>query len=143
MESLHELFGDCDRPAAAGNKNRDGKKSKKFPHRRRPSKELMASNMASMMMLRHCSPVPNSGSNEELSKRYEAGYLNESSAAATETTTASLPPEPALGNIEYKLKLVSPTRQRFEHLVTQVSDHTYVHHQELVTVLLFYVKQYS
>jgi hypothetical protein len=31
-----------------------------------------------------------------------------------------LPPEPQLGNIEYKLKLVSPSRQRFEHLVTQV-----------------------
>lgn len=32
-----------------------------------------------------------------------------------------LPPEPQLGNIEYKLKLVNPSRQRFEHLVTQVS----------------------
>lgn len=31
-----------------------------------------------------------------------------------------LPPEPQLGNIEYKLKLVNPTRQRFEHLVTQM-----------------------
>lgn len=31
-----------------------------------------------------------------------------------------LPPEPQLGNVEYKLKLVNPTRQRFEHLVTQV-----------------------
>jgi hypothetical protein len=35
-----------------------------------------------------------------------------------------LPPEPQLGNIEYKLKLVNPSRQRFEHLVTQVKpDH--------------------
>lgn len=32
----------------------------------------------------------------------------------------SLPPEPQLGNIEYKLKLINPTRQRFEHLVTQM-----------------------
>jgi hypothetical protein len=32
-----------------------------------------------------------------------------------------LPPEPQLGNIEYKLKLVNPSRHRFEHLVTQVS----------------------
>lgn len=32
----------------------------------------------------------------------------------------ALPPEPQLGNIEYKLKLVNPTRQRFEHLVTQM-----------------------
>ncbi|XP_044272057.1 GTP-binding protein 2-like [Tribolium madens] len=32
----------------------------------------------------------------------------------------SLPPEPQLGNIEYKLKIVNPTKQRFEHLVTQL-----------------------
>lgn len=31
-----------------------------------------------------------------------------------------LPPEPQLGNIEYKLKLINPTEQRFEHLVTQM-----------------------
>lgn len=31
-----------------------------------------------------------------------------------------LPPEPQVGNVEYKLKLVSPSKQRFEHLVTQV-----------------------
>lgn len=31
-----------------------------------------------------------------------------------------LPPEPQVGNIEYKLKLINPTRQRFEHLVTQM-----------------------
>lgn len=31
-----------------------------------------------------------------------------------------LPPEPQLGNIEYKLKLINPTPQRFEHLVTQM-----------------------
>lgn len=31
-----------------------------------------------------------------------------------------LPPEPQLGNIEYKLKLVNPSKQRFEHLVTQM-----------------------
>lgn len=33
----------------------------------------------------------------------------------------ALPPEPQVGNIEYKLKIVNPTKQRFEHLVTQVS----------------------
>lgn len=32
----------------------------------------------------------------------------------------ALPPEPQLGNVEYKLKIVNPTKQRFEHLVTQV-----------------------
>lgn len=31
-----------------------------------------------------------------------------------------LPPEPQLGNIEYKLKLINPSQQRFEHLVTQM-----------------------
>ncbi|XP_017783669.1 PREDICTED: GTP-binding protein 2 [Nicrophorus vespilloides] len=32
----------------------------------------------------------------------------------------SLPPEPQVGNIEYKLKIVNPSRQRFQHLVTQM-----------------------
>ncbi|KAL1122925.1 hypothetical protein AAG570_003250 [Ranatra chinensis] len=31
-----------------------------------------------------------------------------------------LPPEPQLGNIEYKLKLVNPSKTRFQHLVTQL-----------------------
>lgn len=31
-----------------------------------------------------------------------------------------LPPEPQLGNIEYKLKLIDPSSLRFEHLVTQM-----------------------
>lgn len=31
-----------------------------------------------------------------------------------------LPPEPEFGNIEYKLKLINPSKQRFEHLVTQM-----------------------
>lgn len=31
-----------------------------------------------------------------------------------------LPPEPQLGNIEYKLKLINPGAQRLEHLVTQM-----------------------
>lgn len=33
-----------------------------------------------------------------------------------------LPPEPQAGNIEYKLKIINPSKQRFEHLVTQVSN---------------------
>lgn len=33
---------------------------------------------------------------------------------------ASFPPEPQVGNIEYKLKIVNPSKQRFEHLVTQM-----------------------
>lgn len=31
-----------------------------------------------------------------------------------------LPPEPTLGNVEYKLKLINPTDIRFERLVSQV-----------------------
>ncbi|RZF44569.1 hypothetical protein LSTR_LSTR001327 [Laodelphax striatellus] len=31
-----------------------------------------------------------------------------------------LPPEPQVGNVEYKLKLVNPSRLRFQHLVTQM-----------------------
>lgn len=31
-------------------------------------------------------------------------------------------PEPQMGNVEYKLKLISPSKLRFEHLVTQVSE---------------------
>ncbi|KDR21701.1 GTP-binding protein 2 isoform X1 [Zootermopsis nevadensis] len=34
--------------------------------------------------------------------------------------TDQLPPEPQVGNVEYKLKLVNPSKQRFEHLVTQM-----------------------
>ncbi|KAK7871341.1 hypothetical protein R5R35_007600 [Gryllus longicercus] len=35
-------------------------------------------------------------------------------------TADQLPPEPQVGNVEYKLKLVNPSKQRFEHLVTQM-----------------------
>lgn len=33
-----------------------------------------------------------------------------------------LPPEPLLGNVEYKLKLINPTDIRFERLVSQVHN---------------------
>lgn len=33
----------------------------------------------------------------------------------------TLPPEPQVGNVEYKLKIINPSKQRFEHLVTQVN----------------------
>lgn len=33
-----------------------------------------------------------------------------------------LPPEPQAGNIEYKLKLINPSKLRFQHLVTQVGS---------------------
>lgn len=31
-----------------------------------------------------------------------------------------LPPEPQYGNIEYKLKLTNPSKQRLDHLITQL-----------------------
>jgi hypothetical protein len=37
-----------------------------------------------------------------------------------ENNEDQLPPEPEHGNIEYKLKLINPSSQRFEHLVTQM-----------------------
>lgn len=37
-----------------------------------------------------------------------------------EAAVGSLPPEPQEGNTEYKLKLLSPTAERFQHLVTQM-----------------------
>ncbi|XP_043233651.1 GTP-binding protein 2-like [Amphibalanus amphitrite] len=46
--------------------------------------------------------------------------LEESSSSELEQLPDQLPPEPQLGNIEYKLKLVSPSKHRFQHLVTQM-----------------------
>lgn len=40
--------------------------------------------------------------------------------AQDDNNEEKLPPEPEQGNIEYKLKLVNPSNQRFEHLVTQM-----------------------
>ncbi len=41
-------------------------------------------------------------------------------SAHSEGDFSSLPPEPQQGNIEYKLKLINPTEQRLQHLVTQM-----------------------
>jgi len=43
-----------------------------------------------------------------------------SSSCELEQLPDQLPPEPQLGNIEYKLKLISPSKHRFQHLVTQM-----------------------
>ncbi|KAL2737438.1 GTP-binding protein 2 [Vespula maculifrons] len=40
--------------------------------------------------------------------------------SADEGQEEKLPPEPEQGNVEYKLKLINPSNQRFEHLVTQM-----------------------
>ncbi|XP_012522961.1 LOW QUALITY PROTEIN: GTP-binding protein 2 [Monomorium pharaonis] len=41
-------------------------------------------------------------------------------SSADEDQGDRLPPEPEQGNVEYKLKLINPSSQRFEHLVTQM-----------------------
>lgn len=41
-------------------------------------------------------------------------------SSVEEDQEVCLPPEPEHGNIEYKLKLINPSSQRFEHLVTQM-----------------------
>ncbi|XP_001599526.2 GTP-binding protein 2 [Nasonia vitripennis] len=43
-----------------------------------------------------------------------------SSNSTFEDNEERLPPEPEQGNVEYKLKLINPSSQRFEHLVTQM-----------------------
>lgn len=56
-------------------------------------------------------------------KNWEPGGGNENSDNENSSETDQedrLPPEPEQGNIEYKLKLVNPSSQRFEHLVTQM-----------------------
>lgn len=73
--------------------------------------------------------------NSSGSSEYEVdGNVNESNNSSNNNNTTSnvksnlifdfeqgvLPPEPQLGNVEYKLKLVNPSKQRFEHLVTQM-----------------------
>ncbi|CAG0913245.1 unnamed protein product [Notodromas monacha] len=94
MDNLHELFGDSKAPK----KSREGKKK----WRRRVSKDFSAQQKTrgSSIVVSHEEVV--------IDFRMDANLIE------------SLPPEPALGNIEYKLKLVNPTRQRFEHLVTQM-----------------------
>jgi len=50
----------------------------------------------------------------------EDDWMAQLNGAQSLASNQNLPPEPQAGNIEYKLKLVNPTRQRFEHLVTQM-----------------------
>uniref|UniRef100_A0A1B0CTN5 Putative elongation factor tu n=2 Tax=Lutzomyia longipalpis TaxID=7200 RepID=A0A1B0CTN5_LUTLO len=45
---------------------------------------------------------------------------NVSAAELIDFDQGILPPEPQLGNVEYKLKLINPSQMRFEHLVTQM-----------------------
>lgn len=46
--------------------------------------------------------------------------LSDCENSSDEDQEDCLPPEPEQGNVEYKLKLINPSSQRFEHLVTQM-----------------------
>ncbi|XP_011879422.1 PREDICTED: GTP-binding protein 2 [Vollenhovia emeryi] len=66
-------------------------------------------------------------SDKDLRKRQWNDFENEGNglsdcdtSSADEDQEDRLPPEPEQGNIEYKLKLINPSSQRFEHLVTQM-----------------------
>lgn len=53
-------------------------------------------------------------------------YESLSSELWSNDDESRLPPEPSLGNVEYKLKLINPTDVRFERLVSQVSIYIYM-----------------
>ena len=58
---------------------------------------------------------------EEWNNKYPDKELSDQDSSGVDDDNEDcLPPEPEQGNIEYKLKLVSPSSQRFEHLVTQM-----------------------
>ena len=46
--------------------------------------------------------------------------ISELKTIKKEDSEERLPPEPEQGNVEYKLKLINPSSERFEHLVTQM-----------------------
>lgn len=60
------------------------------------------------------------GLNQTNSSSSESDTENHNGKIIIDFDQGVLPPEPQLGNIEYKLKLISPSKQRFEHLVTQM-----------------------
>ncbi|CAG0924554.1 unnamed protein product, partial [Notodromas monacha] len=116
MENLHELFGDSEIRSKPRTKNKvlfprnnnnatnccNNKKSA----RRRLSKETISNNTDNQQQ-RPSAVVSESVETCE-DDRIDWAPLE------------SLPPEPEVGNVEYKLKLLNPTRVRFEHLVTQM-----------------------
>ncbi|CAL1677219.1 unnamed protein product [Lasius platythorax] len=63
---------------------------------------------------------------KDIRKRQWGDFENGNGLSDCETSSTDedqedcLPPEPEQGNIEYKLKLINPSSQRFEHLVTQM-----------------------
>lgn len=51
---------------------------------------------------------------------FDPDTQDEGVASSLSPLPVCLPPEAAEGNVEYKLKLVNPSKSRFEHLVTQM-----------------------
>ena len=72
------------------------------------------------------SSVPRSTTSLDLKKTLREGKglqglgRSRTFSAPVDDDYTYLPPEPQMGNIEYKLKLVNPTEQRLQHLVTQM-----------------------
>lgn len=82
-------------------------------------------------------------------KKVRNKYVNESSEYGSNSSGSNndeqedrLPPEPEQGNVEYKLKLVNPSNERFEHLVTQMKWRLREGHGEAIyqigTFLLYF-----
>lgn len=62
----------------------------------------------------------NGNSQQQLHSQNNSNNNNEDNKIVIDFDQGMLPPEPQLGNVEYKLKLINPSKQRFEHLVTQM-----------------------
>lgn len=62
----------------------------------------------------------NNSSNNMTNNNSNSNNSNTKNNLIFDFEQGALPPEPQLGNVEYKLKLVNPSKQRFEHLVTQM-----------------------
>ena len=88
---------------------------------RRPAAKKRASAGSGAMPQRSKTSVDLKSSNKENKDPIGTVRIRTRMASShSEGDFSSLPPEPQQGNIEYKLKLISPTAQRLEHLVTQM-----------------------
>jgi len=88
----------------------------------------LARSTTELELCRSTAPVPRSNTCTDLKRTVRAGTgLRVKGVGRSRTFSAPvdddytyLPPEPQMGNIEYKLKLVNPSASRLEHLVTQM-----------------------